>query len=200
MTGVETEAEKHERIMRKVRREMYEAEQAELERLYAPKPRQEEALPYVPWVSLAYGIDVIEIPPPTPSTLKIHGTASTSSLNTHDQALAVDGMEVASMPVPLLVEHDDRGAEPIGDVYYIRRTTHSVYIKAALRDHFAARYVAGSIVTAQLSGLSAASARNGNRLLAGVGDKVFYDRWVLKEVSVCRSPANKECCCEILRE
>jgi hypothetical protein len=187
--------EYHDRIIARVWREIEEAKEAR----YTARPA-EAPIPVPQWKSVSPGanITIMEIVPPSTGTLRIHGIASTATINAHNYSVDPEGMEVTSLPVPLLASHDGRGSEPIGDVYHVRRHRSGVYVKACLRRHAAADFAMRKITEAGWSGLSCAMAPGSGRKLSVVDGVTFYDRWTMGEVSICPKGANPDCVFEVL--
>lgn len=104
----------------------------------------------------------------------------------------------AVLPLPLLSEHANKGSQPIGEIYHLRKSPRGVYMRAALFDHIAARYAEGLIRKGETRCLSVG--HDGQALLAEVDGLKFYSNWKLKEISICRSGANADCYFEIHHE
>jgi hypothetical protein len=145
------------------------------------------------WSEMADGIVEKSINPV--SGRLVHGLASSSAVNEHGYALIARGME-ADLPTPLLSGH--RGHKtPIGEVFYIRRSTDRVYIRAALYESEAAGFAWDLIQRGQLRGFSGAACRKGLKVQGIVERKTFYGSWHLREVSVCVRGANPDAVMEM---
>jgi len=129
------------------------------------------------------------------SAMRIHGIASSSTINSHGYALIAHGME-AVLPVPLLSSHKGHSS-PIGECYYVRKSDTRVYVRAALHDNEAGRFAWDLIQRGELRCFSGAGK---NCKVQGIVDgKTFYGAWALSEVSICRQGANPDSIFEILR-
>lgn len=101
------------------------------------------------------------------------------------------------MPVPLLFAH--KGIEvPIGDVFMVSKSEHQVYVRALIFEDNAAADHAWLLIEA--GEVRALSVSRTDQHLQGIVDGIsFYDRWRLKEVSICRRGANPQAYFEILK-
>lgn len=127
--------------------------------------------------------------------MRIHGLASSSTINSHGYALIAHGME-ANLPVPLLSSHKGHSS-PIGECYYISKSDTRVYVRAALHDNEVGRHAWDLIRKGELRCFSGAGSKLHTQGI--VDGKTFYDAWTLSEVSICRQGANPDSVFEILR-
>ncbi|MBZ9910486.1 hypothetical protein LB557_31430 [Mesorhizobium sp. BR115XR7A] len=134
---------------------------------------------------------------PEGNGLQIHGIASTPIIDSHRQAIDSKGIE-AELPIPLISEHTTSGS--IGSVFYLRRSPTSLYMRACLHDHFAAKHAESLIKNGSVSCLSIAPQRNTGRPLATVDGVRFFSGIGLAEISICQSGANADARFEILRK
>lgn len=140
--------------------------------------------------SLRDGIETIWIKD-VPKGRKIHGIASTSTINSHNYALLAKGM-TARLPVPLLSSHEGHRA-PIGEIFHIRKRETEVYVIGRLYENEAADHAWCLIERGETLCFSGA-ASPGSTHLQGISQGVkFYDRWTLGEVSICPKGANPDC-------
>ncbi|TGQ15922.1 hypothetical protein [Mesorhizobium sp. M00.F.Ca.ET.217.01.1.1] len=177
--------------------EEMEAARQEQARLAAEAERKEKEIPRDPWrlVDVDTYEQTIE---PTATGLRIHGLATTPTITSNSGASSSGAMK-AKLPVPLLAEHKDHGSQPIGQVYFLRKSSRGVYMRAALFDHFAAKYAEDLIRKGEMQCLSIAH-EQGSTLLAEVDGIRFWSDWTLKEISICRAGANPDCSFELYRE
>ena len=129
----------------------------------------------------------------------IFGIASTPTINSHGYSLSSDGC-AARLPVPVLSEHAGEG-KPIGEVILLRKNREHVYVEAVIfEDNFAADHAWKLIESGKLRAFSGAMSGDPRTYhLQGIADGVsFYDRWTLKEVSICRAGACPGCGFEIM--
>ncbi|CAN7732262.1 hypothetical protein [Mesorhizobium sp. LjNodule214] len=169
---------------------------AALERQYAPKLAEVPHAELPAWVN-GGDVDWMEIEPKA-DALRIHGTASTPAIDSHRQAIWSRGIE-ARLPLPLFSEHA-KDYEPIGSIYFIRRSVTGVYIRAWLDDHFAAQHAEKLIKSGDVACFSVSCTPGSGKVLSVVDGVKFYDGMELREVSVCRAGANPNCRFEILRD
>jgi hypothetical protein len=120
----------------------------------------------------------------------VHGIALTPSINTKGRTFLPIGCHVR-LPVPLLSEHRGR----VGECVLIRRSEQQIYVRAVIDSSRAADHVWQLVQEGALS-LSAGACP-----LAEIeADNIkFIDRWILREVSLVRRPANLDCRCEVFR-
>ncbi|MER8644680.1 hypothetical protein [Mesorhizobium sp. M1252] len=187
--------ETHDETIDRIWREIEEKRLAEIEAQYAPKPMAEPTKSK--WT--ACGGDDFEMSiPPRPGSRRIHGLASSSTINTHNYSLIAHGVD-AELPVSLLSSHKGHNA-PIGSVFYIRKTNRLVYVRAELNDNESGDFAWGLIERGELRCFSGAAVNSSLRLQGIVEDKAFYGQWMLGEVSICKDGANPDSVFEILRE
>ncbi len=118
-------------------------------------------------------------------------------LPSNHHAFSSAGMHV-KLPVPLLSQHAKRG-DRIGDVVLIRKSVREVYCRAMVYENNAAADYAWKLIQdGTVRCFSISSADDQFRHVQGVVDGItFYDRWRLREVSICRKGANPDCVSEI---
>ncbi len=120
---------------------------------------------------------------------KIHGTASTSTVNSHNYALLAKGCSIL-LPVPLLGSHEPGR---IGWVVYARKTPTSIYVQATIDDNEIGDLAWSLVMRGELKGFSGAADHSTMRLQGHVNGIKIYDAWRLKEVSLCERGANPDC-------
>lgn len=181
--------------MAQITRKVESLVRANNERDFAPaKPASTPVL----WKYVGGGAEVMEIKP-TPFSFRVHGICSTPTVDSHRQAVWSPGIE-ASLPLPLMSEHKTEGSSPIGTVYHLRRDAKGLYCRAELADHFAAEHSKRLIEDGETLAFSI-SVQPGQWRLQSVVDNVkFFDRWTLKEISVCRAGANPDARLEVLAD
>lgn len=158
---------------------------------------REAKIPRDPWRLVDFDTYEQSIKP-TANGLRIHGLATTPTITSNNGATNSEAMK-AKLPVPLLAEHKDQGSQPIGEVFFLRKSPRGVYMRAALFDHFAAKYAEDLIRKGEMQCLSIAH-EPGSTLLAEVDGIRFWSDWTLKEISICRAGANRDCSFELYRE
>ncbi|MER9588550.1 hypothetical protein NKI94_07050 [Mesorhizobium australicum] len=192
--------ETHDEVIARIWQEIQAKEVAEIEAQYAPRPKVVPALQKAapdPWVLVDADTYEQSIAP-TATGLRIHGLATTPTVTSSRRASSSADMK-AVLPLPLWSEHKDAGSQPIGEVYFLRKSPRGVYMRAALFDHFAAKYAENLIRRRELGCLSIAH-KPGSKLLAEVDDIKFFSEWTLKEISVCRLGRNPDCKFEVLQD
>lgn len=138
----------------------------------------------------------------------IMGIASTPRISSHKHSLSSAGCQIR-FPIPLLSSHgfvgDSRRApwQPeqvkIGEVVWIQKSSRAVRVRAVLDDNEAADYAWKLIESGEVRAFSVAAVRGTARVQGVVEGAVFFDRWKLEEVSVCRRGANPDCQFSIYR-
>ena len=119
--------------------------------------------------------------------LQIEGTCSTSAIDTHGAVLHPAGMELEGLPLPLLFDHDEK--KKLGEIVWLRRTAHAIFVRAVIDDHQV--YAWDAIQAGELSSLSVRLDRLSHERRDADGiDHV--DRWRLREISVVPQGANPE--------
>ena len=132
------------------------------------------------------------------SSRMIHGIATTPTISSNGQSLLSEGMMVR-LPVPVLFAHSKYG-KGIGEVVYLRKSRSEIYVRAVINNNLAGDYAWSFIKSGEARCFSVAVQQNDYRLQAEVDDVKFFDRWTLKEVSVCREGANPDCHFEIFEK
>jgi hypothetical protein len=94
------------------------------------------------------------------------------------------GCTVPTLPIPLRWEH----REEIGEVTFLRRSDHGIYIRARLYQSADDAWTA--VYYGRADGLSS-SAVDGD-VIEHDGVRVFHT-WRLREVSICEQPRNPDC-------
>lgn len=140
----------------------------------------------------------------------IHGIASTPTVNSHGDSWASSGCE-ARFPIPLLFGHglieDKRGeggkrveASPdleqlkIGEIVLVRKSEQGIYVIAVIDEGTHAGDDAWKLIESGKALCFSVGGESRSFRLRGVVDgHRYYDRWRLKEVSVCRKGANPDC-------
>jgi hypothetical protein len=129
------------------------------------------------------------------SKFMIHGIANTPTINSNNEAILTRGCEI-NVPVPLMFRHKDHSQ--IGEVVFMEKSEGKIYIRAALFTHEAGQYAWRKIVLGEFSGLSAGCVEGEGHLQAEVNGVKFWDKWRIKEVSIClNGGANPDCHFEI---
>jgi HK97 family phage prohead protease len=123
----------------------------------------------------------------------IRGIASTATINDNKRSLDPRGCKV-QFPIPLRCEHK---AGQIGEVVVVTKDAKRIIIEAMLWDTPAAVYAWKLIQSGAIRALSAGSTSIRKTQVTNV---VFFEKWLLREVSVCRTPANPNCVLEVLNE
>ena len=128
----------------------------------------------------------------------IRGIASTARVCDDKDSLGSSGC-LLSLPLPLLFDHGFVGKKAastdihrmrIGELVLLQKSAQMVLIEAVMDDSRAADHAWSLIESGECRCLSILSE---DRDLSGVVDGIrFYDRWTLKEVSVCRSGKNPD--------
>lgn len=125
-----------------------------------------------------------------------NGIASSPAINSHGYCLASKGCRI-QFPIPLLSSHGKTDAEfpvsadmelmRIGEVIEVTRSPDAVHVVAVLDEGPAADHAWQLIAGGETLALSAAGTDLQQRGI--VDGAVFFERWRLKEVSVCRKGA-----------
>jgi HK97 family phage prohead protease len=124
----------------------------------------------------------------------ICGVACTPVINGNKRSLNISGCRI-QFPVPLLCAHHDLGQ--IGDVVSLTTEPRKLTIKAVVWDTAAGKYAWELIRSGEMRGLSIGSTSIRRTVVDGVS---FFEAWLLREVSICRVPANPDCTLEIMRD
>lgn len=122
-------------------------------------------------------------------TRSIAGVCSTPTICNNISYLSRGA--VLKVPVPLLWEHNPQGG-PIGQVTYLHKTPKQITISAVIFSNAAGDHAWQTFQTDELmTGLSIGC--DDLHMLAKVDGVRFYNRFVIKEVSVTRNPVNPDC-------
>lgn len=140
------------------------------------------------------GLETLTYAHRPPGKRRIHGIASTPTITSNNGSKSSAGCMVR-FPIPLLSSHSKFG-KAIGDVTLVRRGERDIYVQADIHENPAGNYAWRLIQDGELATLSVGAADM--HLQAEVDGVKFYDRWRLKEVSICRNGANPDCVFEVL--
>jgi HK97 family phage prohead protease len=92
----------------------------------------------------------------------------------------------------------DEGA--IGAVVLLRKSHQQVYVRAALFEHNRAADAAWELIKSGECRSFSVGPKSFDRIEARVDGVLYVDRWTLREISICRTPANADCHFEIFRD
>jgi hypothetical protein len=124
----------------------------------------------------------------------IRGVASTATTNSHGWSKDPRGCQV-QMPVPLVCAHHELGQ--IGDVTVVSKYPDKVVIHGWVWNNPAGDRAWALIESGEMRALSVGA----TSVQATVVDGVTYcDRWLLREVSIVRRPANPDCWLKISKQ
>ena len=128
----------------------------------------------------------------------IYGIASNPSVNSNGYSLSSKGCSV-KFPIPLLSQHghigDTRNAphkmsdSKIGEIVWLKKTADAIWVRAVIDHSLAGDHAWKLIRSGETRAFSTAAVESSIRLKGIVDGHRFFDRWLLKEVSVCRAGA-----------
>jgi len=138
-----------------------------------------------------------------PKSRIIEGIASTPTVNSHGYSLSSKGCLIR-LPAPLLFSHGfinderkqasrDHSEMKIGEIFYARKSTSQIFIKAHVFHNEAGDYAWKLIESGEARCFSGAAAGKSLRLSGVVAHHRFFAQWELSEVSVCPQGANPDC-------
>jgi hypothetical protein len=149
--------------------------------------------PYI--VERTHGMDLITKRDWTGARV-IHGTASTSTINSHGYSLNSSGCSV-KLPIPIYSQHACAG-ESIGEIVHLRKSALGIFVIGTIKENnLAADHAWALIEDGTLRAFSGAAAPGSTHLQGIVEGVKYFDRWRLSEVSIVKNGANPDCRFEI---
>lgn len=144
-------------------------------------PKSARTASDMPPLAPGEAVEIFRAPDRAAEGLLFHAIASRSVVNEHNYCLLARGCEVR-FPIPVLWRHRNRGR--VGEVVEVRKYGDRIEVIGRIDDNEVGKIAWLEITTGKLAAVSGAAGPN-PRVQGVINETRYYDRWTLKEVSLC---------------